>query len=380
MHEMNNGTSHNQLAGYHSDADEIDLLDLWQILIKQKWIIIVVTLVCTGAAIVSALLLPREYRAEVVLLPPTAEMVEKLNVPDINKNIQGDEKYFFKVTEQDLYANLIKNIQSYSLQHQFFDENDLLRFVTNKDDSRPVDRVFAEEFRKKLAVKGIETNKVPKEFVTITLEGKEPNQIATWLNDFVRLADKTTIAELNQTFSVKVHRMKDSISRKIESLRNFERARRLDRIAALQEAHRIAKKIGLVEGPSNLGFMENQSETDDNYKDKKMSFILQTPLYLRGTKALQAEITALKERENDDPFIPRLRTLQQNLDFLSSIKQDVDNVHAMRLDRVAVADDRPVKPKRKLLVALGFVSGFILALFLAFFRNMLLVRLRDGDL
>ena len=44
------------------------------------------------------------------------------------------------------------------------------------------------------------------------------------------------------------------------------------------------------------------------------------PLYFRGYRALNTEISFLKSRESDDPFISGLRDLQERLALLRSIK------------------------------------------------------------
>ena len=349
---------------YAPMADEIDLLDIWRILMRQKWLILGITVFCTALAVGAALLLPRAYRAEVIMLPPLAETVEKLNVP----NLGGDsDSYFFKVESQELYHGLIENMQSNWLQRQFFDDNELTPLLSKKNDKRSEDVIFKEELSEKLVVAGINKNRGEREFVTITFEGQNPDQIAGWLNTFVRLADNKTIMAQTQSFAMKVQRVKDSVSQRIESLRSVEKSRRFDLIARLDEAVVVAEKLGWVDQHSKLGIQYEQAKMDAI----NMSFSLQdVPLYLRGSNALKAEVDVLKQRKNDDPFIPELRGLQEQFNFLSSVRQDAENVHAMRLDRAAIADDRPIKPKRKLIVVLGFVLGALLSVFVAFIRNM----------
>jgi len=367
---MNSNTRPNEAhsqevySQYAPVADEIDLIDIWRILMEQKWLILGITALCTALAVGVALLLPREYKAEVIMMPPSIETVEKLNVPNID---ESSEDYFFRVKPQELYHELIKNLQSHSLQRKFFDENGLVRVLASKEDVRPIELIFREEFSQKMVVGGVKQNKGEREFVNVTYTGKDPSQIADWLNSFVQLVDAETITAQQQSFSMKVKRRRESVSQRIDSLRSIEQARRLDLIARLEEASVIAEGIGWRE---RTGFSGGGS-SNDNSNGVNMSLNLQsTPLYWRGVKALKSEITTLKQRANDDPFIPELRGLQEQLDFLSSVSQDIDNVHAMRLDQPAIADNRPVTPNRKLIVVLGFVLGGLLAVFVAFIRNM----------
>jgi len=59
-------------AQYPEADDEINLLDYWRILMRYKWLIILLTLIGGGSAISTALQMTPVYRAE-VLLAPAAE-------------------------------------------------------------------------------------------------------------------------------------------------------------------------------------------------------------------------------------------------------------------------------------------------------------------
>jgi LPS O-antigen subunit length determinant protein (WzzB/FepE family) len=62
-----------QSSQNHSTDDEIDLAELWRALMRQKWLIIVLTgLVTITVAVVSALMTPK-YEASVTLIPVSAE-------------------------------------------------------------------------------------------------------------------------------------------------------------------------------------------------------------------------------------------------------------------------------------------------------------------
>lgn len=64
----NNNTSERQVIG-----DEIDLLELWNVLWKSKWVIIAITFVFAVGSVAYALSLPDIYRTEVLLSPAEDE-------------------------------------------------------------------------------------------------------------------------------------------------------------------------------------------------------------------------------------------------------------------------------------------------------------------
>ncbi|MCP5303284.1 MAG: hypothetical protein H7A03_09115, partial [Pseudomonadales bacterium] len=59
-------------------SDEIDLFELWYILVKKKWLIFVVTLLFTIASIVVAYSIKPVYKATVHFLPVAEQDVQRL--------------------------------------------------------------------------------------------------------------------------------------------------------------------------------------------------------------------------------------------------------------------------------------------------------------
>ena len=92
-----------------------------------------------------------------------------------------------------------------------------------------------------------------------------------------------------------------------------------------------------------------------------------TPLYYRGNKALNAEITTLKNRKSDDPFIVGLRDLQEKLTLLTSIEIEVEGMHSVTVDQAAYPPKNRIKPNRRLIVSLSTVVGLFFGICLVFF-------------
>ena len=95
-------------------------------------------------------------------------------------------------------------------------------------------------------------------------------------------------------------------------------------------------------------------------------------LFSQGSNALKAQITALKNRKTDDPYIGGIRGLQEQLVMLNNQLLTVnDDFKVVRIDQQAYRPDSPIKPKKRLIVALGGMLGLILGIFAAFFFNFL---------
>jgi len=92
----------------------------------------------------------------------------------------------------------------------------------------------------------------------------------------------------------------------------------------------------------------------------------QAPLYMRGTKALEAEITVLESRKSDEPFVAGMRDLQEKQSFLEGISIDRSKLSAVTIDAAAIAPYQAEKPRKKLILILSAVFGLMTGIFLVF--------------
>ena len=145
----------------------------------------------------------------------------------------------------------------------------------------------------------------------------------TTLREHASLKREEEIVRLEEENRIKREQIKDTIS----SLRSNAKAKRLDRIAALQEAAEIAQKIELT------GVITPFAQNDAQRKQPVIEGfgLANMPLYLLGEKALRAEIEGLLSRPSDDPFIPDLRSLQDQLKQLET-NEEVEALKARQDD------------------------------------------------
>ncbi|WP_373031361.1 Wzz/FepE/Etk N-terminal domain-containing protein [Sulfurovum sp.] len=353
--------------------DEIDLLDLLRILIRRWKMIVLVTVLVTALAVAYALLAPRVYKSEAILLPPTVSDVEKLNG---TTGTRVDSQLLVG----KVYAGMIVNLKSASLQKKFFQDNDLLTHLRDKKNADvSEERIFKKFFNEKLSVQPLDKKETI--FFTVTLEGSDPEQIAKWTNDFIAMVNEQTVKEQSQGVKSTIEGEKEYVQNQIVGLRQVAQDRRFDRIAALEEAASIARELGIVE---RYDSRRSQSTDQNNPEIGVAVNTANNPIYMNGTRELEAEINSLKSRKSDDPFIGPLRGLQVKLSELENIVVDNAAISAVRVDQPALAPKHTIKPKRQMVVALGAVVGLMCAIFLAFFLNFIetskgkLTRLETG--
>ncbi|MNE99914.1 hypothetical protein D3C80_1986580 [compost metagenome] len=97
---------------------------------------------------------------------------------------------------------------------------------------------------------------------------------------------------------------------------------------------------------------------------------------MRGSKALEAEIANLESRASDDPFIKGLRKMQESLTFYRNLKLDPATVAVYQQDGVVEQPDKPIKPKKVMIVLLSAVIAMALGLMTALGREAWIKRKR----
>ena len=152
------------------------------------------------------------------------------------------------------------------------------------------------------------------------------------------------------------------IEYKISSKRKMAKRRREDQISRFEEAVVIARSLGVRDRIDVTNVVQN---------NQLNSSTSSTPLYYRGFRALSLESETLKNRKSDDPFIERLRDLQESLDTLRSIKIKVEGLHSVSIDQAAYPQKNHIKPNRRLIVSLGKVVGLFLGIFLVVFVSFI---------
>lgn len=333
-------------------SDEIDLVDLIKGLWAEKLLIAVCSLIVLSCAAAYAFLTPPVYETKASLLPP--------NMSDIAAyNLGRDEKMGLKpFSVEDVYSIFTRSLSSESLRRSFFNEV-YLPSVEGGDDVAQ-DRLWR-KFNEQLKISS--PNKQRPELWEVQLQSEDPKLAAEWVNHLIAQASAMTEYTMQRNVAGEIFTQAQAVERQIEALRQTAQQRRKDRIAVLNEALRIADSVGL-ENPQGTMWQTFSTTQSSSITDG-------SPLYLRGAKALRAELAVLEKRASDDPFIAELRSLQERLEFLKGIDVSPDNVAVFTLDSPALVPDTPVKPKKALVLAIGLVLGGMLGVFIALVRHML---------
>lgn len=404
--------------------DEIDLVELFRALWRQRLLIVGVTFAATLIAAAYAFLATPYYQTKTYLRPVPQSMLDQLN-----------ETGIYKLTPEDALSRVASGLSSYDKRLDYFLSNqELFQAIEPKGDS--AEQAFADFNEQAFEMlhpdakktenrsayvglkltypKGMEGSAIVNGFVDYVLE-LERKEIAEDLESLIanRLASldmnmeaqranysaskEAKIATLLEDAALKRAQLQDELA----ALRAELKIRRNNRIQELNEAITIADSLG-IRTPTSPSAMTASARSGTQVIRTEVTN-QEAPLYFLGTEALTAERDALKNRTSDDFVEPRIAEIQSELTLLENnreveilkaregedlyltnlaqlreeasrlkgIKLDTERLRLVRLDQPALQSLNPIKPKKALILALGLVLGAMLGIFVALVRSLM---------
>ena len=293
------------------------------------------------------------YESRAGVLPPRLSDIA-------GYNLGRSEAKLERVKVDDVYRVFKRNLFSDALKRELF----LKAYLPSLDEdaaSGAQDRLWR-RFNEQLSIRVPDAKSNP-DFFTITLQHEDPQIAAEWANRYVDMAAKKTEADMQSNLLAEIGTKAQAIERQIEVLRAKAESRRLDRVVRLREALQVAEAVG-ADAPQVI---TGKTSSDGELAE----FMDGSLMYMRGAKAVRAELAVLEKREDDAPFIPELRGLESQLEFLRKIDIDPDNVQVFTLDSAAEEPQTPIKPKKALILVLGLVLGGMHGVFVVLIRTIL---------
>ncbi|SUD84909.1 Wzz/FepE/Etk N-terminal domain-containing protein [Stutzerimonas nitrititolerans] len=410
-------------------TDEIDLVELFRALWRQKLLIIGVTLIAAVIAAAYAFLATPYYETRTYLRPVPKSNLDQLNETGIYKltpeeainRVAGglssyDNRLDFFLNNQELFQNIPKRGDSLEQTFAAFNET---AFEMLHPDPKKTDNRSAFVGLKLTYPKGMDGASVVNDFVSYVVE-LERQEIADDLESLInnRLSSldmkmeaqranynaskEAKIAALLEESALNRARLQDELA----ALREELKTRRTHRIQKLNEAIAIAESLG-IRTPTTPSAMTQSTRSGTQVIRTEVTN-QEIPLYFMGTEALAAERDALANRESDDFIEPRIAEIQSELAMLENnreveilqerdqedlyltdlaelreeaarlkgIKLDTERLRLVRLDQLALQSLNPVKPKKAMIIALGLVLGGMLGVFIALVRSLMV---RSGE-
>ena len=332
-------------------GDEIDLFELVQSIWQEKLTVIFVTVLVTALAVAYAVLAKPVYEATSTLLPPSASAIQPYNQGLIALKDE-DGAWLTEHTTETVYEEFLKHLRSRQLRNQVMDEFYVPLLPADTDLTNR--KVLQQRFDKVLTIKKPDPKDMP-DLYAVQVQLSDPQQAAQLANKYVELALQQTKQQLKADVEAEHTRLRVDLESQLESLRSQAAQERKSELIKLQEALVIANELSIEQPilPVGKNTLEGAAYVDRNL------------LYMRGIKALQAQLRVLEGRESDIPFIEDYQELAAKLELVKSLRLDADQVAVATIDELAEVPVKPVKPKKLLILAAGLFAGGFLGLLLA---------------
>ncbi|EJN37614.1 chain length determinant protein [Pseudomonas sp. GM84] len=329
--------------------DEIELFDLVHGIWRQKLWVGLVAAPILAVGVAYALMAAPVYEAKLFVEPPTQNDIAQLNFG------RGGDSGLIPLTVKEVYETHLQALQSEAVRNKFFRD---VYLPSLSDERRRGSRdALYSDFNRVLTVapaKGSSTRYA----VTATMH--DPQQATKWVGAFNELAAQSAKRKVLESNRSDMLIKADNLQSQISSEKNSARKEREDRIAQLKEALVVARSVGLEKPPLI-------SEPLSVQVSAAMGGSL---TYMRGSKALEAEIATLEARSSDEPFINGLRPRQEKITFYREFKLDPSVIRVFEQDGEVELPDQPIKPNKPLIVMLSLVIGLGAGLLTAFFKDL----------
>ncbi|WP_460418430.1 LPS O-antigen chain length determinant protein WzzB [Pseudomonas sp. microsymbiont 2] len=317
--------------------DEIDLSEWLRYLLAKKLIVASIVALSTLMALVYAFLATPLYQVSLWVQPPMQKDIAPLNY------VRGEVSGLSLLGTSDVYGIYLSHLQSEALRRRFFQEI-YLPSLPSAQRGDAQDALF-EQFRARITVDKASRDGALRHVVSVELP--DARQAADWVVRFTAMAGALGREEAIQNVQSEVMLKARHLEQDIRAARSGARQQREDKIHRLTEALAVAQSIGLRDPL----VMPNAGAAG---ADELLT-------YMRGTKALEAQIGALRTRTMDDPFVEDLRQREELLSFYQQLRLDEEKISVYRQDGQVQIPDRAIKPKKAMIVLFGFVIGCVMA-------------------
>ncbi|WP_457569713.1 GumC family protein [Desulfurobacterium sp.] len=374
---------------YYIEDDEIDLYELYLTLKKRKKIVWGITGFFTLIALILCFILPKTYRTEVTLMPLGGESKSGLSsfLSSLPISLPGMTQSGITV-ESILKSRILKEqiIKDLNLLPYLFPDkwdNETKTWKLDEDENPPTLIDGAKVLDDLISVSTDKTTGV----ITVDVDFKKDPEMAYKIaNDLLNATNK--ILE-EKTFTVS-KRYREYLGKQLNEVK--QRLEKLQRIYAeftqgkIKEIPMLSFDNNTINNGKKEGKLIAERAKIKALLDKKdLSYIDRKKLEEK-LKEIEAEIKKLKPADtfvsvpNYQFNLMRLKTelaitqgLYQSLvkEYELAKAQEMKDQIAFQVIDPPYIPEKPYKPKKVLLIAVGMISGLFIGIFAAFFKEWL---------
>ena len=373
----------NPQPNYYIEEDEIDLYELWLTLKKRKKVILGLFFVATILTAIISFIMTPIYKSEASVIPvsnsssPFGDLAGLAAMAGVSIGENGDNAKIKAILEsRTIKERVIKklNLIPILLEEEPEDRNPLNVAVETLEDMVSISE------DKKTGV------------ITIAVEYEDPKLAQKIANTYIEELQKImneknlTVAKFNRVF------LEKQLKEEEEKLKKLQQ-----KLAEFQKKTKIIAPENQLEGVMTLysGLVSKKIELMVKLRSLESALSPNNPqikMLKEQIESIENQIKSIEEKTNIGA-LPSLSKVPEKLVEYTNIMQKLkiseavykelvkmyeqaklqeakENIYVEIIDPPSLPDE-PVKPKKKLMVAVAGVSSLFLGIFLAFFLEWL---------
>ncbi|EJE4199964.1 LPS O-antigen chain length determinant protein WzzB [Vibrio cholerae] len=349
--------------------DEIDLKELFAALWQGKWLIIIITLLFSVAAIGYALTAQEWWSAKATVSQPQLQGIASyqqavkryqplFDVYQEDGSIIVSEALDLLIDPEVIFKRFIQEFNANGTKRRFMQTNPTFltlqeQMMEQNNDPEVMQKLYEEWFER---IQASAVDKKANDIFTLSFQSVDKASSLTLLNDYIQFVNQTLNQQLNANLISILTAKYGELAQQEKNLLQQAQLRLHVELERTQYALNIAEAADIKQPVQNLGEQE--------------LFAINI-----GSRALKAKVDALKSIKDLSVFEPRLAILQSklsqfDLETLSAeAKWSVNGFYYLDQPEQPLTRD---KPKRALIVVFGGLLGVMLGV------AMVLVRFSFG--
>ena len=356
----------------YQNNDEIDLVELIKALWNKKiWILLSAFLGTTIAGVYAFTAKEQWTSTAIIVAPRSTDLGNLLPTRAEYARIIGDGDFSAGKLSGSLYEQFKHFLLSNDLKRQFLEQSEWVKNYT-KDMTEEQKRKYIEEtVSKYLIVHEVDPKKkdlteLDKIGLKLTFSAETPKDAQLVLGQYVEFINQYLLNQTNQEFKLGFNLRLDALKFAKEQMEESLTETKRVQVENLTNALDIAKKAGIKDfsrGNNNISVPEYMlGDARLNISDSKLAD--GTYLFMLGEKYLQAQLDIAKN--NPVVYPTNYYSTERQLSKLTKLAPQLDSVENVKAYYYLSSPDYPVvkdKPKKALILAIGFIIGMVLSTF-----------------
>lgn len=336
--QLSHSTSHH--------ADEIDLISLFLTLWAQKQLIIAITFISTLFAGIYAFMASEQWTVKAYISSPRiVEIDEYLSLRRAFSRVSNTESNPQNLSH-NLFNEFISMASSPNEKMQYLSTTPYFTEQSQGMDER-AKQLLLNEITEKQLILSAPDEKKKQPYFTFSMTANDPELAKMLLEDYIKTINDKVIIQDDSEFRHSLAAMIQARKKEKQDIEFKLKTERNNHLAALQQALETAKEAGIKDYYTNSA---NQGET-------KIELANSIHRYMLGENYLKAEIQIQKNSPIVYPV--RYHEIERELAMLEPLLQQQATAQAYRYQ---LSPDKYVKkdrPKRAIILILGFLIGII---------------------